>query len=304
MSAADTASSFSRVAGSIAAGIPPSSTSRSIARTPMPPPLVRIASRFPGGAVDAPQRLGAVKQLAKIRYPQDSGATERGIVDRVRTGQRAGMGRGGLCPLRHAPGFDDHDRLDPRGGTRRRHEFAGVLDRFDIEHDGAGLAVQREIIEQIGDIDVELVADETIPENPTPRCAAQSTMPAAMAPDWEISARVSHCGHMRGETRIEGGAGHHDAEAIRSDQPHSEFVRGAPGGFRQSEPAPWPSPAETITTPAAPSPPASSTISATATAGAVITTSSGTKGNLARGCRRRQRRRFRHNASSPGRIRP
>ena len=30
---------------------------------------------------------------------------------------------------------------------------------------------------------------ETIPEKPTARCAAQSTMPAAMAPDWEISAR-------------------------------------------------------------------------------------------------------------------
>ena len=38
---------------------------------------------------------------------------------------------------------------------------------------------------------------------------------------------------MRGEARIEGHAGHHDAKAIRPDQPHSIFVGGAFGGFRQ-----------------------------------------------------------------------
>jgi hypothetical protein len=34
---------------------------------------------------------------------------------------------------------------------------------------------------------------------------------------------------MRGETRIEAYAGHHDAETIGTDQPHSIFLRGAPG---------------------------------------------------------------------------
>ena len=79
----------------------------------MPPPLVRIASRFPGGDFNATQRLGAVEQLAQIRHPQDPGAAERGVIDRVRAGQRAGVGRGGLGALRHAAGFDDDDRLDP-----------------------------------------------------------------------------------------------------------------------------------------------------------------------------------------------
>ena len=50
----NTASSFSRAAGEMSAGIPPSSTSRSTASTPMPPPLVRIASRFPGGDLSRP----------------------------------------------------------------------------------------------------------------------------------------------------------------------------------------------------------------------------------------------------------
>ena len=111
------------------------------------------------GRFDAPQRLGAVEQLAKVRHPQHPCATKCGVIDRVRTSQRAGMGRGRLCPLGDASRFDDHDRLDPGRGTRRRHELAGVLDRFDIEHDGARLGIQREVIEQIGDIDVELVAD-------------------------------------------------------------------------------------------------------------------------------------------------
>ena len=32
---------------------------------------------------------------------------------------------------------------------RRRHEFAGVLDRFDVEQDGLRAPVHREIIEQV-----------------------------------------------------------------------------------------------------------------------------------------------------------
>ena len=86
----------------------------------MPPPLVRIASRFPGGEFEPPQGLGAVEQFAEIADPQNAGATERGVVDRIRTGERAGVGRGGFRALRHAAGFHHHDRLDPRGGARLR----------------------------------------------------------------------------------------------------------------------------------------------------------------------------------------
>ena len=52
-----------------------------------------------GRRFEPPERLGAVEQLAKIGYPQDAGALKRGIVDRVRAGQRAGMGRGRLARL-------------------------------------------------------------------------------------------------------------------------------------------------------------------------------------------------------------
>ena len=197
-----TASSFSRVAGAMAAGMPPSSASRSTASTPMPPPLVRIASRFPGGDSTRPSVSAQSNNSRKIRHPQHAGAAERGIVDRVRAGQRAGMGRGGLGALRHAAGFDDDDRLDPGGGARRRHEFAGVLDRFDIEQDGARLAVEREIIEQIGDIDVELVADRNDPGKaharaapPNPPCRRRWRRTARSAPDFPPPAYARKSSH-------------------------------------------------------------------------------------------------------------
>ncbi len=67
----------------------------------MPPPLVRIASRFPGRRFEPPERLGAVEQFAQIGYAQDAGALKRGVVDRISPGQRAGMGCSGLRALRH-----------------------------------------------------------------------------------------------------------------------------------------------------------------------------------------------------------
>ena len=117
--------------------IPPSSTSRSIASTPMPPPLVRIASAFPGGNSTRPRVSAQSNNSRRSETRRIPARTERCLVDRVGTGQRAGVGRGSLRALRHAPRLDDDDRLDPRRGPRRRHELPGVLDRFDIEQDGA-----------------------------------------------------------------------------------------------------------------------------------------------------------------------
>ena len=76
---------------------------------------------------EAAQRLGAVEQLAQIGDPQHAGALERGIVDRVRTCQRAGMGCGRLGALRHAAGFDDDDRLDPAAARAADMNFRASL---------------------------------------------------------------------------------------------------------------------------------------------------------------------------------
>ena len=216
----------------------------------MPPPLVRIASRFPGGDFDAAQRLGAVEQLAQIGDPQDAGAAERRIVDRVRAGQRAGMGRSGFRALRHAAGFDDDDGLDPRSGARRRHEFPGVLDRFDIEQDRTRLAVQREVIEQIGDIDVELVADRHDPGKthrraapPNPPCPRRSRRTARSAPDFP---RHGICA-AKLALRFAPGIMMPRQFGPISRIPYFCAARSAASA---NEPGPWPSPAVTMSAPA------------------------------------------------------
>ncbi len=108
-----------------------------------------------------------------------------------------------------------------------------VLDRFDIEQDSSGLAIKREVIKQIGDIDVELVAD---------RNNSGETYRALRCPLHHASGnsarlrdqrQISRTRHVRGETCIEVGTGHHDAKTIWSYQPHSIFLRGALGSLRQ-----------------------------------------------------------------------
>ena len=182
----------------------------------MPPPLVRIASRLPGGDLTRPSVSAQSNSSRRSDTRRIPARLERGIIDRVRTGQRAGVGRSRFRALRHAAGFDDHDRLDPGGGARRRHELAGVLDRFDIEQDRACLAVQREIIEQIGDIDVELVADRNDPGKADRALRRPIHHACGNGAGLRDQRQISRAGHVRGEAGIETGTGHHDAETIRA----------------------------------------------------------------------------------------
>ena len=97
------------------ASVPPRSISRSTASTPTPPPLVSTGSRLPGKRLDPAQRLGGGEQFVEPAHAQQPGAAERRLVDRVRSGERAGMGpRGRARALRMAARLDDDDRLPPR----------------------------------------------------------------------------------------------------------------------------------------------------------------------------------------------
>ena len=69
------------VSGEMPARVPPRSASRSTASTPIPPPLVRMASRLPGNGRTRPERLRRGKQLIQIEYPQ---ADRRGETRRRR----------------------------------------------------------------------------------------------------------------------------------------------------------------------------------------------------------------------------
>ena len=79
----------------------------------MPPPLVRIASRLPEERPHPPECLGRGEQFVEVEHPQQAGATERRVIDRIRAGERAGVGLRGLRTLRMAARLDHDDRLDP-----------------------------------------------------------------------------------------------------------------------------------------------------------------------------------------------
>ncbi|MGY4553101.1 hypothetical protein ACVMDO_008530 [Bradyrhizobium sp. USDA 4513] len=181
----------------------------------------------------AAKQFGAIEQLTQVVDAQHAGATECGVVDRIGAGQRAGVGRGGLGALRHPSRLDDDDRLQPRRGARRRHELARVLDGFEIDQDRAGVVVEREIIQEVGDVDIELVADR--------RDAGEAEPPLRRPFDHRRRDRAGLRDQsnvpvgrlMRGEARIELGARHHDAEAIRPDQAHAMPSRRLPRSLRE-----------------------------------------------------------------------
>src|SRR3546814_7801899 len=55
--------------------------------------------------------------------------------------------------------FSSDLRLAARRSARRRQELARVAHVFDVQQDRAGVAVDGEMVEQVGEVDVERVAD-------------------------------------------------------------------------------------------------------------------------------------------------
>lgn len=84
----------------------------------------------PFHAHGAAERLDHLEQLVQGLDPKHPGPAEGGVIDRVRSGERAG---GRLCCLDRfvaAARLDHHDRLGARCGPRRRRELPGVGDRL------------------------------------------------------------------------------------------------------------------------------------------------------------------------------
>ena len=183
--------------------------------------------------LDAAERLGAIEQLAQIGDPQDARAAERRVIDGVSAGECTGMGGGRLRALRHAAGLHHDDRLHARRGTRGRHELAGVLDGFDVEQNRAGLVIHREIVEQIGNIDIDLIADRDDAGEADAALRGPIDHAGRDRARLRNQREISRPRHVRGKTRIEAHAGHHDAQAVRPDQPHAVFAGRSDRGLLQ-----------------------------------------------------------------------
>ena len=180
---------------------------------------------------DAAERFGAIEQFAQVIDPQHAGAPECGVIDRILAGERTGVGGGGASALRHPPGLHHHHRFDARGGARRGHEFARVGDRLDIEQDCLGLIIEREVIEQVGDVDIELLADRHQPGETDRFFHRPIDHTGGDRARLRDQRQMAGARHMSGEAGIERHFRHDHTEAVRPHQTHAIFPRQPVGRF-------------------------------------------------------------------------
>ena len=131
------------------------------------------------------------------------------------------MGLGSLGALCMAAGLHHDHRFDPCRSTRRRHEFARVVDGLDVEEDRTGRAIQRKEIEQVAEIDVDLVSQrDGCGETDAVRCRPfdQACRDGARLRHEGEVAKWRHAGC---ETGIELCARRQDAETVWADEPEA-----------------------------------------------------------------------------------
>ncbi len=66
--------------------------------------------------------------------------------------------RGSRAPCM-ATGFNDNDGLGAGRGASCGHELTGVLDQLDVKQNGPRAAIEREVVKQVAEIDVQLIPD-------------------------------------------------------------------------------------------------------------------------------------------------
>jgi len=113
-----------------------------------------------GKRTHLPQRARGGEQFVQRAHAQQAGTAERGAVHRIRARQVLRMRAAGGRDLGAAavPGLHHDDRFGTRGGTRGRHELARVADRFHVQQDRAGTVIGGEVVQQVGEVDVQRIA--------------------------------------------------------------------------------------------------------------------------------------------------
>ncbi len=90
---------------------------------------------------------------------QHAGAAEGGVEDGVGAGQRPGVRGGGTSAGLVPAGLDHDDLLGPADAAGGAEELAHVADRLHVQDDAARGRVVGEVVDQVGEIDVEHRAD-------------------------------------------------------------------------------------------------------------------------------------------------
>ena len=177
------------------------------------------------------------EQFVEVEHAKHAGAAECGVIDGIRTGQGAGVGSRRDGALRMPPGLDDHDRLDARGGARRRHELAGIVDRLDVEQDGPRAAIDGEIVEQIAEIDIDLVSERNHRRETDRAFRGPFDQARRDGSGLRDQGEVAALRHARGKAGIELHRRNENAEAVGADEPQARCA-GRASAASDSEPGP------------------------------------------------------------------
>ena len=168
-----------------------------------------------------PERLGGGKQFVEVEHSQQPGAAKRRFVDRIGTGERAGVGLRRLGALRMAPGLDHDDRLDPGCRARRRHELARIVDELHVQENRTGRPIEREEVEQVTEIDIDHVSKrddsrktDTMHRRPFDQARGDGA-------GLRYQSEIAGGRHARRKAGIELGARRQHAEAVGADQPEA-----------------------------------------------------------------------------------
>ena len=157
------------------------------------------------------------EQFVEVEHAKHAGAAERGIIDGIGAGQRSGVGSRRDGALRMTPGLDDDDRLDARGGAGRRHELAGIVDQLDVEQNGPRAAIDGEIVEQIAEIDIDLVAERDHRRESDRAFRGPFDQARGDGSGLRDQGEVAALRHARGKAGIELHRRNEDAEAVGAD---------------------------------------------------------------------------------------
>ena len=105
-----------------------------------------------------PECLGGGEQLVEIEHPQQAGTTERRVVDRIRTGERAGVRLRGLRAWAWRPDLTTTTGLIRAAARAADMNLRALVIEFDVQKNRTGRAIEREEIEQVAEIDIDHVS--------------------------------------------------------------------------------------------------------------------------------------------------
>ena len=106
----------------------------------------------------ARQDLGCQEELLQAVHAQHARAGDGGVVHLVRASQRPRVRGRGAAALFAAAGLHGDHRLVARGRAGGRHELARIVDRFDVQQDGARLRVVGQVVQHVAEVHVGVFA--------------------------------------------------------------------------------------------------------------------------------------------------